>query len=78
MKARISLIVVVGSILSAWSSEAQFNQYTPPGTFIGRTITRSEVVDKAMQESRWKLGRMYFDPWAALRNLSYVDNSGRR
>lgn len=76
MKARISLIVAVGSILSAWPSEAQFNQYTPPGTFIGRTITRSEVVDKAMQESRWKLGRMYFDPWAAVRNLSYVDNSG--
>jgi len=77
MKVRIVFWMAACSILGSWISEAQFNQYTPPGTFVGRSLTRSETVERAMKDAKWKLGRMYFDPWAALRNLSYIDNSGR-
>jgi len=74
---RTGLSLVVGILLLKAPSAAQFDQYTPPGTFTGRTFTRSEIVEKAMQEAKWKLGRMYFDPWAALRNLTYADHSER-
>jgi len=77
MKRQVATIVSIGALCGALVTQAQYSQYTPPGTFVGRTITRSDVVERAMQQARWKLGRMYFDPWAALRNLSYVDNSGR-
>lgn len=76
VRARLAAGILI--LFLGWSaapSEAQFNQYTPPGTFIGRSIMRSETVEKAMQGARWKLGRFYFDPWAALRNLSYADTS---
>jgi len=71
--------VLVAACSIAWApvAVAQFNQFTPPGTFIGRTISRSETVERAMQDARWKLGRAYFDPWAALRNLSYIDSTER-
>ncbi|MGB5658465.1 MAG: hypothetical protein WBO54_03210, partial [Thermoanaerobaculia bacterium] len=72
---KTAVLVAVCSIAWTHAAEAQFTQFTPPGTFIGRTISRSETVERAMQGARWKLGRVYFDPWAAIRNLSYTDTT---
>ena len=74
---KTAVLAAACSIAWTHAAEAQFTQFTPPGTFIGRTISRSETVERAMQDARWKLGRVYFDPWAALRQLAYVDGSNR-
>jgi hypothetical protein len=74
---KTAVLAAACSIAWTHAAEAQFTQFTPPGTFIGRTISRSETVERAMQDARWKLGRVYFDPWAAIRNLSYTDTTER-
>ena len=77
MKIRHLTVAALCWICGSTLLEAQFNQYTPPGTFVGRTTTRADTIDRAMKEARWRSGRFYWDPWAALRNLNYTDQSER-
>ncbi len=53
---------------------AQFDQYSKPGRYDEQHEPKTEVIDRAIQEARWKLGRLYLDPWIALDDLAYIDN----
>lgn len=56
------------------ASSAQFVQYLEPGSFnLGREATQEDF-ETAMEEARWRLGRLYVDPWVGLRDLGWVDN----
>jgi hypothetical protein len=36
------------------------------------------LLETAMSEARWRLGRVLLDPWFSLQDLSYIDNVGNR
>jgi hypothetical protein len=37
--------------------------------------SRKDALDAAVEEAKWRLGRLRVDPWLSLRNLEYVDNA---
>ncbi len=53
---------------------AQFDQYSMPGRYDEQHEPRAEVIDRGVREARWKLGRLYLDPWIGLDDISYIDN----
>ncbi len=68
--------VLLGLMLGALAvpAGAQFDQYANPGQSgaPGRPI--DEVIERALEEARWKAGPFYIDPWLALDEVAYVDN----
>jgi len=48
------------------SASAQFTQYTPPGTFHESRETTDLILQRNMDEARWKAGRVLLDPWSRL------------
>lgn len=62
------------ALLTAAPAVGQFSQYVPPGQFEEERETIQERLDRAMKESRWRVGRFFIDPWFGLRNASYLDN----
>lgn len=53
---------------------AQFIQYSPAGDFVSPSESREETFDAAMEEARWRFGRLLVDPWFGVRNVGYQDN----
>ncbi len=74
---RLARVCVLGLWLGA-PAAAQFSQYVGAGTFEETPESLREQIELAMQESRWRWGRFYVDPWAGLRELTYDDNVGAR
>ena len=68
------LAVAVVLFLMAGPTVAQFVQYVPPGTFQERREDTEKILERNMDNARWKAGRVLFDPWFGLRNFGYVDN----
>ena len=52
---------------------AQFVQYTAPGYFEPRRENMEKLLERHMTEARWKLSRVYLDPWVGLRDSGYRD-----
>ncbi len=69
-------LVVAVLLGSAGPAAAQFSQYVAPGQFEPQREPLEERLRGAMQESKWRFGRWYFDPWVGLRNISRQDNLG--
>jgi hypothetical protein len=67
-------LAIVGATGLATVGEAQFVQYTPSGTFQERRESIEKILERAMTEARWRVGRWFFDPWFGLRDFGYVDN----
>lgn len=72
----VLFLVALSALLLAAPASAQFQQYVPPGEFEEERETMKVRLDRATKESRWRAGRFFLDPWLALRNISFVDNSG--
>ena len=56
---------------------AQFNQYTAPGSFQERPVSKEEQLDQAIDEAPWSLGRFFLEPWIGISDFAYVDVGGR-
>jgi len=73
-----ALFLVLLPLFGALSAEAQFSQFTRPGSFDRSPVTIKSELDFAIENAKWDLGRIRADPWFALRELTYDDNVGRR
>ncbi len=73
---RVAAAVLSALALGAltFPASAQFDQYSRPGRFDDGREPTQEVIDRGVKEARWKLGRLYLEPWIGLDDLSYVDN----
>lgn len=67
----ISLGLVLA--LCATCAAAQFEQYTPPGSFDETRESMEDLLDRSMKEARWRWGRVFLHPWLGVRNISFVD-----
>lgn len=67
------LVLLAVAQLMAGAAAAQFVQYTPPGTFQERRETVERVLERNIETARWRTGRVFWDPWAAVRDLGFVD-----
>ncbi len=67
------LFILAASGLWALPAGAQLNQYTLPGAFAQDPASEVERVARALENSRWSLGKLHLDPWLSLRNLAYTD-----
>lgn len=65
---------VILGLLTVTPSGAQFVQYTPSGDFVSPAEAREKALERAMERSRWRLGRLLLDPWIYIRNLRYEEN----
>ena len=74
MRACLPLWLTVVSALLAGTVQAQFPQYTPPGSLAVPTIPTQERVETGSEEARWDLGPVRVDPRAWLRGPTYNDN----
>ncbi len=73
---RKTLVIAFAAALgTAGAVYGQFAQYTQPGTPTpgGNNVTREDLAE-AVANARWHLGGLRVDPWAALRNVSWVKN----
>lgn len=52
----------------------QFVQYTPPGSLGRPQVLTEELLDAAIQESRWRVGTFRLDPWFSISNAGYNNN----
>ncbi len=68
---RIVMALFAGLLASGAS--AQFEQYTPPGSFEETRETMDELLERSMKEARWRWGRVFLHPWVGIPNLAYVD-----
>lgn len=69
------LAALLFSLLAFGSlASAQFTQYTPAGTFRESRETTDLILERNMENARWKLGRALLDPWAGVRDIGYVSN----
>jgi len=78
---RLDRRIAVGAALAALavlstsgSLYAQFEEYTQPGADLAKGEVDPEALERAIEESRWRLGGLRIDPWLALRNVSWHDN----
>ena len=68
----IAVCFLIAFLLLPSALAAQSDQYRVPGLFDdydGRSTL--ERIDDSLEESRWRLGRLYVEPWYALREISY-------
>jgi hypothetical protein len=66
----------LGSLLllsCSHSAFAQFTQYRPPGDFKEQRESTDELLERSMQEARWRLGALLVDPWLSLRDAAYIN-----
>ncbi|MEP0775924.1 MAG: hypothetical protein HRF46_16405 [Acidobacteriota bacterium] len=58
----------------ATAAQAQFTQYSPPGSLAAEERSTKERLEKAMEEARWSLGPLRLEPWVGVGNLTYHDD----
>lgn len=73
MKSKIALLIGTYVLCGVAVGLAQFVQYTPPGYIEPRREDTEKVLERHMTEARWKVGRVYLDPWVGLRDSGYRD-----
>ncbi len=66
--------LTVGSQLASISF-AQSSPYSAPGSVQGIRDNPRELLDSAIDNSRWKFGRLRVDPWIGIDRLGYVSNT---
>jgi hypothetical protein len=73
---RLKILSSMTFILSLYAAAAgaQFLQYTPPGGPEEETETRRETLERDLQEARFHLGPVLWDPLITLRDVAYVRN----
>ncbi|HVS02616.1 MAG TPA: hypothetical protein VMT16_07600 [Thermoanaerobaculia bacterium] len=71
-----ALITLAIAASGAPAARAQFDQFAQPGgaTFGSepRQIGSQDRFDEALRNSRWRLGKLYVDPWIGFRDIGYV------
>ncbi len=66
-------LILLSLTMFATSASAQFEQYTPPGSFEETRESTEDLLERSMKEARWRLGRVFLHPWLGLRNIAFVD-----
>ena len=75
MRARTARALLTSSLLLiAWRAEAQFTQYSAPGSPNDHTSPKQEAVEKEVDSARYRLGPVHISPALGLRDLSYISN----
>ncbi len=74
MRKTDGVLLLLATCALALPADAQFDQYSMPGRYEESHEPKTEVIDRAVKQARWKLGRLYLDPWIALEDLAYIDN----
>ncbi|MEE8139005.1 MAG: hypothetical protein V3T81_09085 [Thermoanaerobaculia bacterium] len=75
---RPAALLALALAIATGRAEAQFTQYTPPGSFQVQRESTQDRLDQAMKQARWRLGRFYLDPWVGLRDVAYIDDAQTR
>lgn len=74
---RLAAAAIAAAAIAASPARAQFDQFAQPGgeAFVsgGGEVGEQGPFDSALRNSRWRLGKLYLDPWVGLRDISYVD-----
>jgi hypothetical protein len=74
-RAFAALFVSTMAALSSDRAVAQFDQYRAPGGPLERPRARKESLEQAIEDARWRVGRVRVDPWLGVSNIEYVDNA---
>ncbi len=72
----IGALVIALSLGCAIGAEAQFNQYTAPGSLGQVQQSRKDQIKEAVKNARWHLGAVRLQPWIGIRDLSFVSDLG--
>lgn len=72
MRRRLSALLIACFFLLAGSLWAQFEQYTSPGGPRDRRLASKEALQREIEQSRFRLGRLYVDPWIGIRDAAYT------
>jgi len=75
MRTGIRLFLLLSGWLAATAAGAQFVQYTPPGSHLQAPEATQERLDAAMENARWRLGRLFLHPWIEFRDAGYIDST---
>ncbi len=51
-------------------------QYTSPGQFNLDAGSEGDRIDAAIRDARWKVGRIFINPWLSIRDLSWANDFG--
>lgn len=69
----IIALALLATVLDTPAS-AQFSQYTAPGSLLGRSPSKKEQMEQALESARWRLGPFRLSPWLAVRDAAYVSD----
>lgn len=70
---RWTWILLVAGLLGVEPAAAQFVQYAPPGEVVVDAERMEQILDKALKDAKWWVGRWYVSPWLGLRDIAVVD-----
>ena len=56
-------------------ARAQFVQYTTPGDILRQEVIDQERLEQSMEAARWRVGRLFADPWIGLTDVSVLSAS---
>jgi len=73
---RTARAVWIGSLIlgAAAIAEAQFDQYTSPGSLANEVNPRRQRIEEGWEDAHWDFGNLRLDPRFEIRDLGYVDN----
>ncbi len=66
---------IAAFVVASSSAQAQFVQYTTPGDVLRTEVIDQERLEQSMETARWRVGRLFADPWIGLTDLSIVSSS---
>ena len=75
---RFAVPLLLASLLALFSAgaRAQFAQYVAPGGVAEARESTHNVIQRSMNDARWRLGRFYLSPWIGAHDITYLDNVG--
>jgi hypothetical protein len=74
MRLRTPHLFLILAVVVAGAAEAQFVQYSPPGTGAIRELPTRERIDAALEDARWNFGPVRVTPWFGVRDVTYYDD----
>lgn len=72
MRRHLSALLTACLFSLSGSLWAQFEQYTSPGGPRERRLASKESLERKIEESRFRLGRLMLDPWIGIRDAAYT------
>ena len=67
--------VMAMAALAAATAQAQFAQYTAPGSLAVEQVQLKDRLEAAMKQARYRVGPFRLGPWIALKDFGYLNNA---